>query len=434
MNAEHADTPRSRIFVHLSDIHFVKDFSDTSSYDIDSSMRHAIEQDISKMIPNVDHVDGLLISGDVAFAGKVEEYETARAWIEKLSGIVGCDPGYVWCVPGNHDVDQSVQTDLPNLFDTYAALRSATNPDYELTTRLRGRDSGPLMFLPLKNYHEQFGAKYDCPTGPKQPWWEDELLLNDHSILRIRGLNSALISSRKDKENVSKLILGTAQFQYRPESNVSYLTICHHPPDWLLDGQDAHEAMSAHSHLQLFGHKHRHHHEKINNTLRMYSGAVHPVRSERQWDPRYYLIRIRVEGDADTRELVVDVFPRVWVKTAFVRDAGDYEGLYLTERLKLPNWKAPPSTAKKSPELGDNGVSIGAPMTFDRKKLVNRFMMLPYHAQLSIMRTFDLFAEEERNTISDTELFISCFERAREKDVLEAVWLAIEAEARKSED
>ncbi len=50
------------------------------------------------MIREIGHVDGILISGDIAFAGKVEEYDIARAWLTKLSSILGCDPGYVWCV------------------------------------------------------------------------------------------------------------------------------------------------------------------------------------------------------------------------------------------------------------------------------------------------------------------------------------------------
>jgi len=428
---DHVD---KKTFVHLSDIHFVKNFSDESKYDLDSALRHALEQDAERMMEHVGHVDGILVSGDIAFAGKVEEYEIARNWLSKLSSLLRCDPSYVWCVPGNHDVDQSVQKAMPTLFDTYKALRGSKELDEDLKLRLASRESGPLLFQPLKAYHEQFGAKYDCPTTPKQPWWEDELFLNDGSRLRIRGVNSALISSSLDDENTGKLILGSVQTQYEPEQNVVYLTLCHHPPDWLLDGGDAHEAMVASSNIQLFGHKHTHRHETINQTLRLHSGAVHPVRKEKPWEPRYYFIAIKVEGSGKSRHLVVDLYPRVWSKTSrsFVRDAGDFEGQFLTERLKLPKWNPPASESAKSgadPKAEGSTVS----MTLDKKKLVNRFMMLPYHSQLTIMRTFGLFDENERKTIPDTELFISCFQRAREKGVLDKVWDAIESETRKTE-
>lgn len=430
-----SDSADKKVFIHLSDIHFVKNFSDESKYDLDAALRHALEQDATKMLDHVGHVDGILISGDIAFAGKVEEYEIARNWLTKLSSLVGCDAGYVWCVPGNHDVDQSVHKAMPTLLDTFSALRNSKRLDEDLTERLESRENGPLLFQPLKAYHEQFAAKYGCPTTPKQPWWEDDITLNDGSILRIRGLNSALISSRLDHEDTAKLILGSAQTQYKPESHVTYLTLCHHPPDWLIDGDDTHEAMVAGSQLQLFGHKHKHRHETINQTLRLYSGAVHPVRKEKPWDPRYYFIVLKVEGSGDSRQLVIELFPRVWSKTSrtFVRDAGDFEGQFITERLKLPNWKAPATPAAATTEAASGSEDTPGPMTLDKKKLINRFMLLPYHSQLTILRTFDLFNEDERKTIPDTELFISCFQRAREKGVLEKVWDAIESESRKSE-
>jgi 3',5'-cyclic AMP phosphodiesterase CpdA len=107
-----------KVFLHLSDIHFMKDLSGQSNYDIDAALRHALEQDAQKISGTLGKVDGILISGDIAFGGGVQEYETARGWIDKLTGILGCDPGFVWCIPGNHDIDQSVQKDFPALFAT----------------------------------------------------------------------------------------------------------------------------------------------------------------------------------------------------------------------------------------------------------------------------------------------------------------------------
>ncbi|HEY1528529.1 MAG TPA: metallophosphoesterase [Candidatus Angelobacter sp.] len=424
------------IFLHLSDIHFVKNFSGESKYDLDASLRHALEQDIEKLMDHIDHVDGILISGDIAFGGKVEEYETARTWLKKLAEILGCDPGYVWSVPGNHDIDQSVQKDMSILLDTYEMLRKSKKLDDDLHEKLTGKLDGPLMFQPLKNYHEQFGMKYGCPTSPREPWWEDELPLNDGSALRIRGMNSAIISSAKDHRDTAKLILGSAQTEYKPEKNIVYLTLCHHPPDWLLDGENAHEAMVAHSNLQFFGHKHSHRHEKIFERLRLYSGAVHPVRSEKHWDPRYYFVGLKVESSAESRELVVKLYPRVWSNTdrIFVRAAGDFEGLFLTERLKLPQWRREIELASTAPVVAaDASAPAATPlnMTLNRKKLVNRFMALPYHAQVSIMQEFNLFTDVEKASLPDTELFIACFQRAREKNVLDQLWDAIDSETRK---
>jgi|ERR1700693_2796083 hypothetical protein len=66
-------------FVHLSDIHLVKDFSDVSNYDLDLGLRQAILRDIERMKPAFENIAGVLVSGDIAFAGKLDEYERAIA-------------------------------------------------------------------------------------------------------------------------------------------------------------------------------------------------------------------------------------------------------------------------------------------------------------------------------------------------------------------
>jgi hypothetical protein len=63
----------------------------------------------------------------------------------------------------------------------------------------------------------------------------------------------------------------------------------------------------------------------------------------------------------------------------------------------------------------------------DRKKLLYRFLGLPHHARVAIMRKFDLWEEDDQRR-SDVEVFAACFERAKTKGALEAVWQAIEAE------
>ena len=67
-------------------------------------------------------------------------------------------------------------------------------------------------------------------------------------------------------------------------------------------------------------------------------------------------------------------------------------------------------------------------MRFNRKKLLYHFLRLPYHKRISLMRRFDLIEPGEEK-LPDTDLFAGCFERARRKNVLDAFWDAVEAEA-----
>ena len=293
----------------------MKDVSDVSAYDLNRGLRHAILKDIESLQNQFEGFDGVLISGDIAYSGKLDEYIRAREWLNLICGAIKCDPGQVWCVPGNHDVDQSVHKTYAAIVDSHTALRASTDLSTDLPHRLDNLENGPLLFQPLQAYHEHFAAKYGCPTTCKFPHWEDTLHLNDGSRLRIRGINSAYCSSRMDHRITAPLIVGPMQTVFYREADVVYLTICHHPPDWIKDGHEVEQALNADSHIQLFGHKHFHEHRKVNNSIILSSGAVHPARTDQDWEPRYYLLSLAVKGTGAGRSLEVSlVLPQnVWV-------------------------------------------------------------------------------------------------------------------------
>lgn len=49
---------------------------------------------------------GILVTGDVAFSGKTEQYDAAGKWLDALAEGIGCSIHQVQMVPGNHDVDR----------------------------------------------------------------------------------------------------------------------------------------------------------------------------------------------------------------------------------------------------------------------------------------------------------------------------------------
>src|SRR5207249_1610039 len=119
-------------FIHLSDIHFVRDFSGQSAYDIDDVVRNELLRDARRLRSQLETVNGIIVTGDVAFAGKPEEYETALKWLSSLSDELGCERGYIWCVPGNHDVDQSVLKLHTSLLPTHNEIRNSPDLDGRL--------------------------------------------------------------------------------------------------------------------------------------------------------------------------------------------------------------------------------------------------------------------------------------------------------------
>jgi hypothetical protein len=67
-------------------------------------------------------------------------------------------------------------------------------------------------------------------------------------------------------------------------------------------------------------------------------------------------------------------------------------------------------------------------LNLNRKKLLFRFIGLPHHTKVAIMKKFELWEEGDQK-LPDAEIFAACFERAKRKGVLDAVWNAVEGQA-----
>jgi hypothetical protein len=408
--------------LHLSDIHFTKGTSNVSAFDIDRIVRNELVRDAVNILPSVQPLSGIIVSGDLAFAGKPEEFQTAISWLAELSSKLNCDPSLVWCVPGNHDVDRNVIREHTSLSPIHNEIRSSRNLHECLKKHMSGADAA-LLFEPLRAYNDSVGQRFECATSPANPWWEFDLNLNDGSFLRMRGLNSAIISGEDDNKDTARLCLGPAQCEYVRNDDVTYLTICHHPPDWLVDGDEVRTSLKAYSKVILTGHKHFHEEDEVNGTLWLSSGAVHPSRAEQKWEPTYYFLQISVEIDSDKRFLHVNLYRRIWGDTqkAFVRPAGQDLDLR-TYRLPLPVRAArmPSGPATVQPSAG------GVNLSLNRKKLLYAFVALPYHTRVSIMEQLKLIDESNR-ALPDNERFASCFDRAEKDNRLNEVWDLVEA-------
>lgn len=431
------------VLIHLSDIHFHRHRSG-GVYDLDKDMRNELERDAEKMRDRLGNVHGILVTGDIAFAGKQEEYDIALEWLKRLCGRVGCLSENVWTTPGNHDVDRSVIKNSHLLQTIHQQLRSKDPRDID--TELRGwlvedTVARSLLFQPIENYVE-FASKFECQIDPDFPYWEHDLKLNDGSTLRLRGLNSTLVSDHLDNNAEYKLILGSAQCTLIREDGVEYMTLCHHPPQWLRDQDTVGENLNARARIQLFGHKHHQRVEQINNTLRLTAGAVHPDRGEVTWQPRYNYITLFVNGQGESRRLEVDVYPRVWDDTEklFKADHDSKGSDCRSFSLPMEPWKSlTPSQvsipdrdviqepAKSEPAAPENRAadSLGSGTMDASRRLTHRFLTLPYHERIEIAQKLHLLQDED-NGVQDAELFKRFFRRAKERELLEQLWDEVE--------
>ena len=223
------------VLVHLSDIHFTG-VSGTTVHDLDSDVRNELVRDASTLTRTLGGVTGVLVTGDIAFSGQRAEYDRAASWLLEFCRAIGCADESVWVVPGNHDVDRrTASSKVTKTF--HESIRSKSGPaiDAELREILSDAQSAAALLAPLTEYNT-FAARFQCSISAEKPYWERDLVLECGTVVRLRGLCSALVSNAHDTK--SNIVLGTAQVSVPRVDGVEYLTLCHHPPDWLQD-QDA---------------------------------------------------------------------------------------------------------------------------------------------------------------------------------------------------
>lgn len=299
-------------FVHLSDIHLGTPGMH-GVCDLNAQLRGALEQDLVEFRETNGCVTGLLVTGDIAFSGAEAQYLEAGDWLTKLCKIAGCDEDQVWIVPGNHDVQRSVNASSMLVRDFHTNVRQLppSQLDAKLGEALTDAVASKGIFDALANYNA-FACRFRCTVSAVKPFWEKDLLLNDGSILRLRGVTSTLISDATDDDKANKLLLGTAQLSIVREPGVEYLVLCHHPPEWLLDRDAIEQKLCALVRVQLFGHKHEQTIHQIDQNLRLTSGAIHPERHGQVWVPRFNVLSLQVEGSGNQRTMKVDVHSRIW--------------------------------------------------------------------------------------------------------------------------
>jgi len=295
------------VFVHLSDIH-LGGYEAGATFDEDEDLRVELERDVEAVTSAAGAADGIVLSGDIAGRGTVQEFDAAAAWITRLCEQLGVSEDGVYCVPGNHDVDWETWDTDPVLQALQEQL--LTCPVEELRRRLeRLLQQGPhrgLLLSALENYNG-FAARYGCDVTPGRHWWLQTATLGDLQV-EIIGLTSSLLGGRTDTRDAatSRLALGPIKVLRRRDT--FSMIICHHPLSWLRDRERLKHQIER-AHLQLFGHDHAHELGLAGTGVRVHAGAVHPARdSGEAWEPSYNVIRVIRTESAPT--VTVNVWPR----------------------------------------------------------------------------------------------------------------------------
>jgi hypothetical protein len=298
--------------LHISDIHFSGFWDGRPLLDVEREVRDRMLQDFSRMRQGLGPMDGILLVGDIANAGDSSEYDKATKFLDTAAQLIGCPADSVVCVPGNHDVDRTFHD------QAHGALRHQlrTIPVEQISDKLADllgdKVTSETLLRPFRAYNT-FALRYGCDISGEHPTFPPKTFPLGDTTLQIHGVNTAWVSDSQDQYSLDHLRLVAGMFQMLNighDPDVVTMTLGHHPPRWLRDGEALSPWVSK-AHLVLTGHEHEAGLRLQGaRSLSIASGAVNPSRSEAGWVPAYNVIEIDVDADGQTLE--VTVHPRVW--------------------------------------------------------------------------------------------------------------------------
>ncbi|WP_235895202.1 metallophosphoesterase [Yersinia alsatica] len=417
------------LILHLSDIHFRKAEIGTAQ-DPNYHLRHELLRDVVRQCSLLGAPDVIVVSGDIAFAGDPEEFAFATEWLAELCTSSGCPKASVFVVPGNHDVVRDL-ADRNLVQMIHNSIKTAQNPSVEIAKQFRDPDARHLLYESLDNYN-QFAFQYFCDLHPPERTRATrDLKLNDGSILRLWGLNSAFTSSSSDRER--GLFVDPASLQITREDGVINLVVTHHHLSWLGQARELEDHLNDVAPIQFFGHIHTNRVDMNRDYMRLSASAAHPDRYEADWEPGYNFIELSIQGEPDERRLHVKAHVRVWQKApGGFRAKMDKNSAMFEHFIGLEHWIPPTVSAVNSSDLLESTPEASAMPSEEGKVMTTlrdlglRFYRLSFSKKSEIAGRLELLEEDDMR-LPDYERFRRVFIRAHERDKLDALADAVVA-------
>lgn len=304
--------------LQLSDIHFRKKSEETDEY----------TQIRTRMIERVEDyclentIDGIMICGDVAFSGKKAEYEKkAIPFINQLRDITMCSDGKIFLIPGNHDKVRDMEGKFTRVILRNGILHDTKGDDTLDQIRHKEQDTLKKLYEPFGDYIK-FAASYRCASEVAvksitdkplddidKMYWKAEIDILKSYHLNLFGINTCLVSDDADyihKQALPKLLYNISK--HRNEINISMM---HHPTNFIENGEKIESVLNQKFALQFYGHIHQQT-VKAKDTIKIFSGALHPDWSDETDKKKYVPIFNFIELDVEEDKLQVRVKSNVW--------------------------------------------------------------------------------------------------------------------------
>lgn len=295
-------------WIHLSDIHFGHG---SPAWKVDQS--DVVDKLLGDVRTTLDMAgvtspDAVLLTGDIAFSGRTEEFEYALRLLDRLRAEVGADPR-VLVVAGNHDVVRTEKSDL-SAMRLLKELRGGGDVDGSVR---HGPDRQLLehRFEGFRRFCEEVGS----PVAITQGW--AEIVDLGPARLRFVGWNTGLLSNDNQERGVLAVPLASSiESLLRRSSNDITIVLTHHNVDWLQAAQR--NALRGHmwtrgANLHLSGHEHdpalmQGTNSRGESLISISAGAVHADQDTGWAQTEHFYSVGRVVGVGG--EVRLDVFPR----------------------------------------------------------------------------------------------------------------------------
>jgi len=221
-------------FLHLSDLHFryrqmIGDNWPTEEFNRDMVARSMLEY-IEKHIVSEEKIDFITITGDLAYAGKREDYEVAEVFCKRLLIATGVPENRFYLVPGNHDVNR----------DEVPEIHSETFYKFETQDKVSMILGDPVLFPALMKKFSEFNHFAEIMMGRRLYDEKVYHLVENLNLektgqtfkINLVGLNSALFAGY-DHDDQQKLALGLRQvdraLNQMPKEALLSIGFFHHP-------------------------------------------------------------------------------------------------------------------------------------------------------------------------------------------------------------
>ena len=236
------------LLLHLSDIHIVAQRNDNPILNRTKEIASAV----CSISPRCNACISI-VSGDIAFSGKTDEYSLAKEFFDQLEKdishrIKDCSY-YLFLVPGNHDCDFSISDSIRDMVVTHYSTR--TFDEKMLGTCLQVQKNFDEF---AKN--EKVG---ETQNGDVKSILKVKSIEIGNKVIEIRLLNSALLSTKNEKQGAlffpTDLINLSTNQSIAPDIIISVL---HHPYNWFesINARSLRENLESTSDIILTGHEH----------------------------------------------------------------------------------------------------------------------------------------------------------------------------------